>query len=93
MGGTRNRPVNEFTETLNGVRHSIYRTTRPERAQEWEIPEGRYLMMGDNRDMSEDSRVWGLAHESNIVGKAVAIWMHKDPGLKLPTFERNQWLN
>jgi signal peptidase I len=42
--------------------------------------------------MSEDSRVWGFASETQIVGKAVAIWLHKDPGLNWPTFERNRWL-
>jgi len=57
------------------------------------IPEGRYLMMGDNRDNSGDSRAWGLAKEEDIVGKAVAIWLHKPPGWHLPTFRRNQWLN
>jgi signal peptidase I len=31
--------------------------------------------------------------EENIVGKAIAVWMHKDPGLKLPTFSRNQLIN
>jgi len=48
-------------------------------------------MMGDNRGKSDDSRRWGFAHESEIVGKAVAIWVHKDPGFNLPTFSRNRW--
>ncbi|NNL56453.1 MAG: signal peptidase I, partial [Pseudomonadales bacterium] len=26
--------------------------------------------------------------ESRIVGKAVAIWMHKEPGWNLPSFSR-----
>jgi len=35
-------------------------------------------MMGDNRDRSEDSRVWGVVPEENLVGRAFFVWMHWD---------------
>ncbi len=34
-----------------------------------------YWMMGDNRDNSLDSRMWGMVPEDHIVGKPIFVWM------------------
>jgi signal peptidase I len=35
------------------------------------VPEGKYLVFGDNREVSKDSRTFGLIDRSQIEGKAV----------------------
>ncbi len=45
--------------------------------ESWQIPEGQYFVMGDNREHSRDSRVEtvGLVNRKSIVGKAVfRLW-------------------
>jgi signal peptidase I len=39
------------------------------------VPRGAYLVLGDNRQSSEDSRVWGTLPKRNIIGTAfVRYW-------------------
>ncbi len=64
-------------EMLPGAPHHVL--IDPDRrmgSAEWTVPEGRYFVMGDNRNHSNDSRFWGFVPESNLVGKAVMIWLH-----------------
>jgi signal peptidase I len=42
------------------------------------VPAGQYLMMGDNRDNSDDSRYWGFVPDDHIRGKAFFIWFNWD---------------
>lgn len=42
------------------------------------VPEGHYLMVGDNRDDSNDGRCWGFVPEENLVGKAFFVWFSWD---------------
>lgn len=38
------------------------------------IPQGRYMMLGDNSPSSKDSRVWGFVPRKNLMGRASFIW-------------------
>ena len=38
------------------------------------IPQGHYLMMGDNSANSRDGRYWGWVPNENMVGRVASIW-------------------
>jgi signal peptidase I len=42
------------------------------------VPEGKYLMMGDNRDRSYDGRFWGLVDRDEVEGRAMFIYWSWD---------------
>lgn len=70
-----NQPITEDYLKENGVTESgIYF----DKTQNYKVPEGNYLLFGDNRNKSTDSRVWGSIKEDQIIGRIVMIWFPLD---------------
>lgn len=65
---------------VNGEKlNEPYIKEKPVYILEAEIPADSYFLLGDNRNESEDSSVWGPVHDSYIKGKVVfRYWPIKD---------------
>jgi signal peptidase I len=77
-GGTREVKINPFVQgrlPLNQDDPGLAKNCQVERVGAWKctVPPGQYLMLGDNRDNSADSRIWGFLPHDEVYGKAVRV--------------------
>ncbi len=57
------------------------------------VPDGRYFVLGDNRDDSEDSRYWGFVPRDQIRGEPWIVYYSFVPSavMRLPWLRRVRW--
>ncbi len=81
-GEMERHPCEVWLEHFDGKSHEVHQEPIRSTASDYgpvKIPPRHYFAMGDNRDNSKDSRVWGFVPFELIKGRALIIWWSRDP--------------
>ena len=80
-----------LSEELPGKEHTVmFSSSRPSQDsfEAMTIPDGKYFVMGYNRDNSADSRVFGFVDRRLIVGRATMVVISREGSFLNPRWNR-----
>jgi len=89
------RPENDEDDTSA---YDVF--TKAGNGKEVVVPTGKYFVMGDNRDNSEDSRFWGFVPRDLVIGRAMFVYWSYDEsapssggglGIIIDFFKNTRW--
>lgn len=55
-----------------------YISAPPEYSGQWVVPSDSIFVLGDNRNNSEDSHIWGFVPLKDVIGKALVVYWPAD---------------
>jgi signal peptidase I len=80
--------IENETVWVNGnILYEPYISAAPEYNGNWQVPTDGLFVLGDNRNPSADSHIWGFVPLENVIGKVFAVYWppNKIRGISTPT--------